>query len=367
MKYRLLCIYLIVLSTSTITQTSSVLKQDAETRNFANVVPGVSIDIPKDHLPHPDFRIEWWYFTANVWDKNGKHYGLQFTLFRQALAPAKRIEKENYRRDFPWRSRQSWMAHSAINSSDGHFYEERFARGGIGQAGVIFNQKQHFEAWIDDWQWQGKNHNPVNSSLSFSVKDHFITLTLNGDDKWIKHGDNGFSQKSTTEASYYYSHPEITVAGAIQMPNGERVNINGQGWLDREWSSQFLTQQQKGWDWLSIQLNNGARLMLFQLRDSENKTDFQSGTWINKLGDKIVLTQKDIALTPTNYSSINTRNVPTEWKLDIKKINKNLLVKAYYENSWLDTLYPYWEGPIKVINRKTEKDVGVGFMEMTGY
>lgn len=365
MKYKIFFILLNVSSAVSLAQTSPILKQDDDTKNFAKVIPGVSIDFPVDHFPHPDFRIEWWYFTANVWDKNDNHYGIQFTLFRQALSPANSASKDKALKDSPWFSRQSWMAHSAISSQQGHLYEERFARGGIGQGGVQFNQQHGFEAWLDDWQWQGQD--PVNSSLSFSVNGDTISLELSGESTWVKHGENGFSQKSASEASYYYSHPDITVDGVIETTNGKRVKIKGQGWLDREWSSQFLTQQQKGWDWFSIQLNDGARLMLFQLRDSENETDFQSGTWINRHGDKIILTQKDIVLTPTSYSSIGDRNLPTEWKLNINKIDKTLLVKAYYEDSWLNTLYPYWEGPIKIYNAESKRNVGVGFLEMTGY
>ena len=84
-------------------------------------------DFPTDHGPHPDYRIEWWYLTAYLEDPAGVQYGLQWTLFRTAVAPG---EEEG------WGSPQVWFAHAAVTTPESHFSTERFARGGIGQAGV---------------------------------------------------------------------------------------------------------------------------------------------------------------------------------------------------------------------------------------
>src|SRR6202162_4829963 len=53
---------------------------------FAPVPPGKTFSFPADHGPHPDFRIEWWYVTANLVDSAGVAYGAQWTLFRQAMS-----------------------------------------------------------------------------------------------------------------------------------------------------------------------------------------------------------------------------------------------------------------------------------------
>src|SRR5450631_909851 len=54
---------------------------------FAAVIPGKTFSFPEDHGPHPEFRIEWWYVTANLVDAGGIVYGAQWTLFRQATKP----------------------------------------------------------------------------------------------------------------------------------------------------------------------------------------------------------------------------------------------------------------------------------------
>ncbi len=50
--------------------------------------------------------------------------------------------------------------------------------------------------------------------------------------------------------------------------------------MDREWSSQPLAADQKGWDWLSLHLPDGEKLMLFQLRGAAGDF-YRSGNWID--------------------------------------------------------------------------------------
>ena len=89
--------------------------------------PDPPLQFPADHGAHPDYRIEWWYLTANLTGPDGTPYGLQWTLFRSALAP---------RDGQGWDDPQLWMGHAAVTTPDAHFVTERLARGGIGQAGV---------------------------------------------------------------------------------------------------------------------------------------------------------------------------------------------------------------------------------------
>src|SRR5436305_5951745 len=92
---------------------------------FAAVVPGKRFSFPADHGPHPDFRIEWWYVTANLRDRSGAASGIQWTLFRQSTRPGSQATG--------WASQQVWMGHAALTRADGHRFAESFARGGIGQ------------------------------------------------------------------------------------------------------------------------------------------------------------------------------------------------------------------------------------------
>src|SRR3977135_2576989 len=90
---------------------------------FAPVVPGKAFAFPADHGPHPEFRIEWWYVTANLADASGVAYGAQWTLFRQAPRPGAQLEG--------WANQQVWMGHAAVTRADTHRSTEAFARGGV--------------------------------------------------------------------------------------------------------------------------------------------------------------------------------------------------------------------------------------------
>src|SRR5437899_5830539 len=130
---------LLALATKARAQGFAGLEEKAD--GYARVDRGRTFSFPTDHGPHPEFRIEWWYVTANLRDAAGTAYGAQWTLFRQALQPGTALEG--------WATQQVWMAHAAVTRADTHRTAETFARGGVGQAGV---EAVPFRALIDAWQ-----------------------------------------------------------------------------------------------------------------------------------------------------------------------------------------------------------------------
>lgn len=330
---------------------------------YAEVVPGKSLQFPRDHGSHPEYRIEWWYLTANLADRDGRQWGLQWTLFRQALSPGE-IK-------FGWQSNQMWMAHAAITTPDGHFHEQRFARGGIGQAGVNrAHQQGFFNAWMDDWQWRSKNASMFPAKLNFNVGSHKITLLLEATGDLVANGIDGYSQKSAQgQASYYYSQPHIRVRGFVSE-GLEKHYLNGQGWLDREWSSQALAENQPGWDWFSLHLDDGHKLMVYQVRQDDGE-HWLSGNWINPDGEARHLDRDAIDLSLLRVSEVatgdnETRELPLEWKLELVGQQRVWRVRPLYDEQWMDTSYPYWEGVVLVENELGQPS-GVGYMELTGY
>src|SRR3954471_20167306 len=126
---------------------------------FAAVVPGKTFSFPADHGPHPEFRIEWCYVTANLADANGTAYGAQWTLFRQATKPGAQQEG--------WTNQQIWMGHAAVTRADTHRTVETFARGGVGQAGADANP---FVAWIDAWEMRALSPMSANNMAPLELK-----------------------------------------------------------------------------------------------------------------------------------------------------------------------------------------------------
>jgi predicted secreted hydrolase len=324
-------------------------------QGFAPVTPGRIFAFPADHGPHPDYRIEWWYVTANLVDSAGAAYGAQWTLFRQAMAPGAQQEG--------WANQQIWMGHAAVTRADTHRYSEAFARGGVGQAGV---ETKPFKAWIDSWEMRGSDRMREEAiaplELNASGTDFSYALRLDADRPLVLQGDAGYSKKSERgQASYYFSQPYFKATGSITIDDKPH-NVTGVAWMDREWSSQPLASDQTGWDWLSLHLNSGEKLMLYRLRQKDGRNDLY-GNWIEPDGRSIEIASADNSMTPTALTELEGRKIPTAWRIAIPSRSLTIECVPLNPRSWMGTSFPYWEGPISFKG----SHAGLGYLEMTGY
>ena len=315
-----------------------------QAEGFAIPQPNPTFSFPADHGQHNDYRIEWWYLTANLQAADGTPYGLQWTLFRSALAPEA---------GDGWSSPQLWMGHAAVTTLTDHYVSERLARGGVGQAGV---EADPFTAWIDDWALTG-NWDTLRMTASGPDFSYEMDLTAQG--PLIFHGAEGYSVKSAAgQASYYYSQPFFDISGTLRLPEDD-VAVTGNAWLDREWSSQPLADNQTGWDWFSLSFDDGNKLMGFRLQQIDG-AHYTSATWIDADGTATPFT--DGALTATPLAT-NAADVPIRWQVTLPSKGVDVTVAAINDSAWMTTSVPYWEGPVTV----TGTHAGVGYLEMTGY
>ncbi|MCP4621837.1 MAG: iron ABC transporter permease [Bradyrhizobium sp.] len=322
---------------------------------FARVTPGRSFSFPADHGAHDNFRIEWWYVTANLRDAAGTACGAQWTLFRQALQPTAALEG--------WATQHVWMAHAAVTRADTHRTAERFARGGVGQAGV---EAAPFRAWIDAWQMRaldGFDPNKVAPlELTASAADFNYSLRLTAQRPLVLQGDGGFSKKSErAQASYYYSQPFFEVTGDLAIDD-KPISVTGLAWMDREWSSQPLASDQSGWDWFALHFDGGEKLMLYRMRQADGQ-HYASGNWITPDGKARPLATGEIAMTPKATTEIAGRKIPTAWHVEIPRLNLAIDCSPLNPKSWMGTSFAYWEGPISFAGSHR----GVGYLELTGY
>jgi predicted secreted hydrolase len=271
---------------------------------FTPVVPGREFSFPADHGPHDGFRIEWWYVTANLKDDQGREFGVQWTLFRSAL---KAVPEQS-----GWGNQTIWLGHAAVTSATAHHAAERYARGGVGQAGVSLAP---FNAWIDDWRFSSQGADAL-ADLQLSARDKGFSyqLRLTSTRPLVLQGDKGFSQKSEQgQASYYYSQPFFQASGALEI-DSKTYQVSGPAWLDREWSSQPLTANQTGWDWFSLHLDSGEQVMLYRMRQKDG-APYLTGTWIDAQGQAQSLHASDISLTPQDTAKVAGREMPVRWAI----------------------------------------------------
>lgn len=325
------------------------LGQDAAA--FNQVTRNHPLVFPLDHAAHTGFRIEWWYVTTNLTDGQGRDWGAQWTLFRSALRPGTETTG--------WNSPNLWMGHAALTGPGGHQYAETLARGGIGQAGVT---SQPFHAWINDWSLHGSDDlGRLQMSANGTGFSYSLKLVSNG--PLVLHGARGYSEKSGKgQASYYYSQPFYQVSGEVER-NGQRVAVSGNAWLDREWSSQPLAAGQSGWDWFSLHLDSGAKLMLFRVRETQG-APYRAGTWISAEGNAQALQGAQIQVQELAWSKQdNGHKVPTRWRVQVPAHGVDVQVDALEPKAWMSTRFPYWEGPVRFNGSVS----GKGYLEMTGY
>jgi predicted secreted hydrolase len=319
---------------------------------FSPVVPGRVFSFPADHGPHDGFRIEWWYVTANLKDDQGREFGVQWTLFRSALNAGPTAAG--------WASQVIWLGHAAVTSATAHHAAERYARGGVGQAGV---SPAPFSAWIDEWRFSSQGPDTLTDlQLSAQDKNFSYQLRLTSTGPLVLQGDQGFSQKSEQgQASYYYSQPFFQASGTLQI-DGKRYQVSGPAWLDREWSSQPLTANQTGWDWFSLHLDSGEQVMLYRMRQRDGEP-YVTGTWIDAQGRTQPLHASDISLTPQDTATVAGRSMPVRWSVRIPGKNLEISLTALNPDAWMDLRIPYWEGPVRLSGSQG----GQGYLEMTGY
>ena len=325
---------------------------------FAQTQAGYNLAFPKDHGPHPNFGIEWWYITANLSTENADEYGLQWTLFRIAQPD---IEET------PWSNNQRFMAHVALHGPEHSWFEQKFARGGVGNAVV---NASPFSAQLDNWALNATHSESklFPATLKVSIQSNIaINLNLNADKPLVLHGEQGFSKKfyqqpnAAAPASYYYSQPHIEIKGQLSLDNQE-VAVNGVAWFDHEWTSQVLPPNATGWDWFAMHLNDGSKLMLARVRHASQQ-HFWFGTYVDSEGQTHVLEANDITAKAIEFSRVAGRKLPLAWKISVSKFNIDLATKPIKTDQWVPGLVAYYEGAIAVSGSHS----GKGFMELTGY
>lgn len=345
----------IIVATPEWSRTQGFAGLGTQAEGFAVPEAGVPLVFPRDHAPHPDYRVEWWYLTANLKSADGRRFGLQWTLFRSALEPGGKAAS------------QIWMGHAAATSAERHMVAERLARGGTGQAGVTLAP---FSAWIDDWRMESRvsvealaaGADPLSAlALGASGTDFRYSMELEAKGPLVPQGERGYSVKSAEgQASYYYSQPFYTISGTLVLPEGE-VAVTGEAWLDREWSSQPLSAGQTGWDWFSLHLGTGEKLMAFRLRGDGQ--GYMSGTWISADGRPTPLKPSDLMVTPLDTAQVAGHLLPVRWRVEVPGHGLDVTTEALNDNAWMAVSFPYWEGPI----RFSGSHEGEGYLEMTGY
>ncbi|MGH9664023.1 MAG: lipocalin family protein, partial [Bryobacteraceae bacterium] len=257
--------------------------------------------------------------------------------------------------------RDVWLAHFALSDLDGgrFFHTERLSRSGPGIAGASLAESR---VWNGNWQveWRG-----ASDRLRAIAPRFAIDLSLTSKKPPVIHGIDGISQKAPGpgRASHYISLTRLLTNGTLTV-EGKPFSVDGLAWMDHEFFTHQLEPDQAGWDWFSLQFDDGSELMLFRLRRKDGSADpYSSGTYVDRQGRATHLVRSDFALTPGK----TWKRYPVEWAIQVPSLGVQVNLNTRLPQQELSSKTPgvpsYWEGAIEVTGTRN----GVGYLEMTGY
>ena len=334
--------------------------------NFARAEAPIPFEFPKDHGAHNDFQTEWWYYTGNLATESGRRFGYQLTFFRRAVVPPEmRIDRPS-----DWSVEQVYLAHFSLTDvQTGQFYaNEKIGRGAAGLAGAV--GEPAFQVWLDEWQVVQVGENEY--LLQAKTDQVAVELQLINRKGEILQGEEGYSRKGEEagNASYYISQTRLETRGKITVSDID-YTVSGLSWMDHEFSTSALGEDQVGWDWFSLQLNNDTEIMLFTLRKEDGSIDrFSSATLILADGraqrfnaNQFIVEVKEQWLSPKTGAVY-----PSRWQIFIPEVDILLDVRPLIPDQELVVSYIYWEGAVFAQGNMGDQAVsGYGYVELTGY
>jgi len=326
---------------------------------FAPVTADQPLVFPRDYGSHPQFRTEWWYVTGWLTTERGESLGFQITFFRTRPG----IDENNPSAFTP---RQLLIAHGAVSDpTRGRLWQDqRIRREGFGLAEANAGDTH---VWIDRWSLERRG---AVYSAKVDGEDFSVDLALAQTQSVLLNGDSGVSQKgpAAQAASYYYSVPHLRVSGTL-VRLGSKDAVTGEAWLDHEWSSEYLDAEAVGWDWIGINLDDGAALMAYRIRAADGTPRWAGGTLRDSNGGMQILRPAEVEFhAGRRWTSPRTRiSYPVQWHIRAGRREFDLepLLDDQENDTRLSTGAIYWEGAVRANEQR--RFAGRGYLEMTGY
>lgn len=338
----------------------------------AAALPARALVFPQDHGSHPGQRTEWWYITGQL-RADGRLWGFQITFFRTRVDGTQDLQSA-------FAARQLVFAHAALTDVQGarQLHDQRIARAGFGIAQAL---EGDCDIRLRDWSLRRLASSAPGASryeIRAQADGFALALDCASTQPVLLQGEAGLSRKGPdpSQASYYYSQPQLAVTGSITL-NGRRMPVtdapapDNRAWMDHEWSEALMAPDAVGWDWIGMNLADGAALTAFQLRRGDGSALWAGGSWrAPGASGAQVFGTKEILFTPLAYwrSPASGATYPVRWRVDTPagRFTLQPLLDAQELDSRGSTGAIYWEG-LSLLRDAAGREVGRGYLEMTGY
>jgi predicted secreted hydrolase len=331
---------------------------------------------PRDEGPHRRLT-EWWYYTGHLRADDGRAFGFEFVVFRAE------------RGDFP----VAWASHFAItDGATGSFtYDQRAEygpqvdrsspEGGFDLAlqtnpALASPGAPPLEGPIPPpvaWTMRGLDGHDHLSAINEAA---WIDLELSTDRPPVLHDGDGWIDLGPAGGTYYYSRTRMDVAGTLSStddPSGRPVLVSGLAWFDHQWGD-FIAVGAGGWDWFSVQLDDGRDLTISLVHGPGGVEFLRYGTLVAADGTFRTLAAEDIGIDVLGRwrSPGSGADYPALWNVRIPSEGLSLRITPVIADQELDTTASsgvvYWEGESTVTGTDDGVPVGgLGYVELTGY
>ncbi len=324
--------------------------------------------LPRDLAAHSDAQTEWWYYTGQAETTSGRRFGFELVFFKRrtdldkfSIVPLRLIGNPYY------------FAHFAISDVDDQVFSYAHRKSANGPLDLPASaNEQHYHLRLGDWSAAESNGLHV---LRATLDDSTVfEATVRPEKPVVLNGENGVSFKDKDEASRYFSYTRMALEGDL-IVGGNIEHFTGSAWMDREFGTWEPTENQKGWDWFSIQLDNGTELMCYQLRDGQgNRSPYSTGTFVEANGTFHSLKYDEFEISElAHWTSANSgASYPAKWKIEVPRFGISVSVEPNFQDQELDTrgttMIVYWEGSCAVAGKAgTEAVNGNAYVELVGY
>ncbi|MBI3089167.1 MAG: carotenoid 1,2-hydratase [Candidatus Tectomicrobia bacterium] len=336
---------------------------------FELALPGKVFSFPEDHASHPSFQTEWWYHTGHLKTKEGRSFGFEITFFRRRTDSGALSTDPS-----SWSAKHLYLAHFAVTDETARRfrYAEKINRPGLGVAGA---DELRYHVWNEDWLVErlgGVFH------LKASMEGYAVNLILTPEKPPVIHGvpGEGMHRKGPGKgnASHYYSMTRLRTEGFLTL-EGRALEVSGHTWMDHEFGSNQLRPEVAGWDWFSMQLDDGTDLMVYHLRRKDGGIDpYSTGSVVGADGSSrhLPFGSFTIAATGSWTSPQSAARYPMGWRVEVPSEKLAVTLEPALEDQELvtkaSTRVTYWEGSVRIRGTKAGKPIsGLGYVEMVGY
>lgn len=326
------------------------------------------VELPRDLYAHKNAQTEWWYYTGHMKTESGRGFGFELVFFKRrtdldrfGVVPLRLLANPIY------------FAHFAItDASRGKFrYEHRKSANSPFDPPALTSAKRYYLQLGD---WTVREAHGMHLLRASMGGDLIFEAALKPAKPFVLNGEGGVSFKDHGEASRYFAFTRMEAEGNITW-HGDTESFTGSAWMDREFGTWTTTDNQKGWDWFSLQLDTGEEVMVYHIRDDVGRpSSFSSGAFVDQAGARTHLTRDDFSLEVTAYwrSPHTDATYPMGWRLHVPGFGIDVAITPVIKDQELDTrgttMIIYWEGACAVSGRHGDQETqGRAYVELVGY